>query len=481
MHLNFARRPGGPRVSLQSKMERELIKDLLIRSGDGAAVTVAGWVRTRRDSKGGFSFIELNDGSCLKNIQVLAPADLANYESEIVKTGVGAALVCRGRLVASQGKGQSVEVHATEVQVVGQSDAEFPIQKKRHTFEFLRDIAHLRPRTNTLGAVLRLRSQISFAIHQFFHERSFHYIHTPIITGNDCEGAGQMFRVTTLDLARPPQANGAPDYARDFFHIPVHLTVSGQLEGEACALALGRIYTFGPTFRAENSNTSRHLAEFWMIEPEMSFATLADDAQLAEDFLRYVFRFALERCGEDLEFFNEWVDKTAIARLESLVAEPFLRMTYTEAVAILEQSGRKFEFPVAWGKDLQSEHERYLTEVHLKRPVILTDYPREIKAFYMKLNDDGKTVRAMDVLVPGVGEIIGGSEREDRADVLGERMREFGLEPEHYQWYLDLRRWGSTPHAGFGLGLERLVQFITGMENIRDVTAFPRTPGHAKF
>lgn len=466
-------------------MQRSLIRDVLLLPGDDRQIQLAGWVRSRRDSKGGFSFLEINDGSTIKNIQIVAEATLENYESEILTATTGSSVFVSGVLKASPGKGQSVEVHAESVAVLGGADATFPIQKKRHSFEYLREIAHLRPRTNTFGAVFRLRSAISFAIHSFFQEQGFYYIHTPIITGNDAEGAGQMFHVTNFDLNQIPRDTNSPDkgvaYEKDFFGIPVHLTVSGQLEGEAYAMSLGRIYTFGPTFRAENSNTSRHLAEFWMVEPEMAFATLEDDAQLAEDFLRYVFRYVLEHSRDDLEFFNQWVDKGCLARLESLADSPFERMTYTDAVAVLEKASKKFQFPVAWGRDLQSEHERFLSEEYVKKPVILTDYPKEIKAFYMRLNDDGKTVRAMDVLVPGVGEIIGGSEREDRLDVLESRMREHGLDVDAYQWYLDLRKYGSAPHAGFGLGLERLVQFISGMENIRDVVPFPRTPGNASF
>lgn len=466
-------------------MKRILIRELLSTPGDDRTVQLAGWVRSRRDSKGGFSFLELNDGSVFTSIQVVAPADLPNYASVVLKAATGAAVHVTGTLKESPGKGQSVEVHASQIELLGEAPAEFPIQKKRHSFEYLREIAHLRPRTNTFGAVFRLRSAVSFAVHQFFRERDFHYIHTPIITGNDAEGAGHLFAVTGFDLNMVPREGGSVKWSEDFFGIPTYLTVSGQLEGEAYAMSLGRIYTFGPTFRAENSNTSRHLAEFWMIEPEMAFADLDDDAQLAEDFLKYIFRYVLEHCRTDLDFFNERIDKDAVPRLERLAEAPFERMTYTEAMEILEQAvaskKKTFEFPVKWGVDLQSEHERYLTEEHVRKPLILTDYPKDIKAFYMKLNDDGKTVRAMDVLVPGVGEIIGGSEREARLDVLSERMQAHGLDTDAYAWYLDLRRYGSAPHAGFGLGLERLVQFISGMENIRDVVPFPRTPGNARF
>ncbi|MEQ9363206.1 MAG: asparagine--tRNA ligase, partial [Leptospirales bacterium] len=385
-------------------MQRILIRDALELPGDERSIQVAGWVRTRRDSRGGFSFLEINDGSTIKNIQVVAEAALANYETEILSAATGASVFVSGVLKASPGKGQSVEVHAESVAVLGGADASFPIQKKRHSFEYLREIAHLRPRTNTFGAVFRLRSAVSFAVHNFFQERGFVNVHTPIITGNDAEGAGQLFHVTNFDLSQVPLRNktegGGVAFEKDFFGAPVHLTVSGQLEGEAYAMSLGRIYTFGPTFRAENSNTSRHLAEFWMVEPEMAFATLEDDAGLAEDFLRYIFRHVLEYSRADLEFFNQWIDKGCLARLETLAESSFERMSYTEAISILEKSSKKFEFPVAWGRDLQSEHERFLSEEHVKKPVILTDYPKEIKAFYMRMNDDGKTVRAMDVLVP---------------------------------------------------------------------------------
>ena len=449
--------------------------------GDG--VEIRGWVRTRRDSKGGFSFLEINDGSCMGNLQVIVPAELGNYQSEVLKLGAGCSVVVEGELKASPAKGQATELAARSVRVLGWADpVAYPMQKKGHTFEFLRTQAHLRARTNTLGAVARVRNRICDSIHSFFQEKGFLLVHTPIITGSDCEGAGQMFRVTTLDPANTPRLpDGAVDYSRDFFGKPTHLTVSGQLEGETYACSLGRIYTFGPTFRAENSNTARHLAEFWMIEPEAAFFTLLENMDLAESFLRRIASDVLEHCSEDLDFFVERIDKTARAALTQLATVPFRRISYTEAVRLLENSGESFEYPVRWGIDLQSEHERWLTEKQFKQPIIVFDYPKEIKAFYMRLNDDGKTVRAMDVLVPRVGEIIGGSQREERLDVLEARMRECHLDPEAYWWYLDLRRYGTVPHAGFGLGLERLVQMVTGMANIRDVIPFPRTPQSAEF
>lgn len=449
--------------------------------GDG--VEIRGWVRTRRDSKGGFSFLEINDGSCMGNLQVIVPAELGNYQSEVLKLGAGCSVVVEGELKASPAKGQATELAARSVRVLGWADpVAYPMQKKGHTFEFLRTQAHLRARTNTFGAVARVRNRICDSIHSFFQEKGFLLVHTPIITGSDCEGAGQMFRVTTLDPANTPRLpDGAVDYSRDFFGKPTHLTVSGQLEGETYACSLGRIYTFGPTFRAENSNTARHLAEFWMIEPEAAFFTLLENMDLAESFLRRIASDVLEHCSEDLDFFVERIDKTARAALTQLATVPFRRISYTEAVRLLENSGESFDYPVRWGIDLQSEHERWLTEKQFKQPIIVFDYPKEIKAFYMRLNDDGKTVRAMDVLVPRVGEIIGGSQREERLDVLEARMRECHLDPEAYWWYLDLRRYGTVPHAGFGLGLERLVQMVTGMANIRDVIPFPRTPQSAEF
>jgi asparaginyl-tRNA synthetase len=448
----------------------------------GKQVRLRGWVRTRRDSKGGFSFIELNDGSCQGNVQVVAPGELANYESIVKQLHTGASVAIDGEVKASPAKGQATEVLASRVELLGDAPAEdYPLQKKGHTFEFLRTIAHLRPRTNTFGAISRLRHQVSMSIHQFFHENGFLYIHTPIITASDCEGAGALFRVTTLDAEKPPQAAGKTDFTKDFFAKPAYLTVSGQLQVESFACSLGKVYTFGPTFRAENSNTPRHLAEFWMIEPEMAFYELTDNMDLAEAFLKRIIGDAMKFCAEDMKFFQERIDKELLARLENVLHNPFKRVSYTEGVEILLKSGKTWEFPVAWGTDLQSEHERYLAEEHFKCPVILYDYPRTLKPFYMKVNDDGKTVRAMDVLVPGVGEIIGGSQREERLDVLEARMREQGLDPNAYSWYLDLRRYGTVPHAGFGLGLERTILFLSGMANIRDVIPFPRTPGNAEF
>jgi asparaginyl-tRNA synthetase len=449
----------------------------------GQIVQVHGWVRTRRDSKGGFSFVELNDGSCLGNLQVVASGDLPNYESVVRHLHTGASVVVEGEVRASPAKGQATELHASRVELIGDADPEkYPLQKKGHSFEFLRTIAHLRPRTNTFGAVTRLRNRVSKSIHDFFQERGFLYIHTPIITASDCEGAGALFRVTTIDPAAPPRRDdGAIDYHQDFFGKPAYLTVSGQLQVEAFACSMGKVYTFGPTFRAENSNTPRHLAEFWMIEPEMAFYDLNDNMTLAEEFLKRIIQDALTHSAEDMSFFAERIDKDLFARLRNVMDHPFRRVPYTEAIDILLKSGQKWEFPVAWGNDLQSEHERYLTEKHFQCPVILFDYPRTLKPFYMRVNDDGKTVRAMDVLVPGVGEIIGGSQREERLTVLEERMREQGLNPEGYQWYADLRRFGTVPHSGFGLGLERTLLFLTGMANIRDVIPFPRAPGNAEF
>jgi asparaginyl-tRNA synthetase len=457
----------------------------------GKQVRLRGWVRTRRDSKGGFSFIELNDGSCQGNVQIVAPGELANYETVVKQLHTGASVAIDGEVKASPAKGQATEVLASRVEVLGDASAEsYPLQKKGHTFEFLRTIAHLRPRTNTFGAIARLRHQVSMSIHQFFHENGFLYIHTPIITASDCEGAGALFRVTTLDPDKPPltpdpspqRGEGrAVDFTKDFFHKPAYLTVSGQLQVESFACSLGKVYTFGPTFRAENSNTPRHLAEFWMIEPEMAFYDLKDNMDLAEAFLKRIIGDALKYCAEDMKFFAERIDKDLLARLDNVLNNPFKRLSYTEGVEILIKSGKTWEFPVSWGSDLQSEHERYLAEEHFKCPVILYDYPRTLKPFYMKVNDDGKTVRAMDVLVPGVGEIIGGSQREERLDVLEARMREQGLDPHAYEWYLDLRRYGTVPHSGFGLGLERTVLFLSGMANIRDVIPFPRTPGNAEF
>jgi asparaginyl-tRNA synthetase len=448
----------------------------------GRSARVQGWIRTRRDSKGGFSFLEINDGSCLSNLQVIAEARLPNYETEVRKLTAGCSVTVEGEIKASGGSGQATELLARTVTVHGWADPDaYPLQKKRHSFEKLREWAHLRPRTNTFGAVARVRNCVCRSIHNFFQEDGFLYVHTPVITASDCEGAGAMFRVTTLDLEQLPRKEGKVDYTLDFFDRPSFLTVSGQLEAEIFATAMGKVYTFGPTFRAENSNTSRHLAEFWMVEPEMAFFELADNMELAERFVKRLCRDVLEQCAEDMQFFRQYVDATAIETLDRVLASDFVRLPYTEAVRLLETSGQSFEFPVTWGTDLQSEHERYLTEQHFQRPVILYDYPRTIKPFYMRVNDDERTVRAMDVLVPKVGEIIGGSQREERLDVLQQRMREQGLNEQDYWWYLDLRRFGTVPHAGFGLGVERVIQFVTGMTNIRDVIPFPRTPGSAEF
>ena len=450
----------------------------------GTEVTVRGWVRTRRDSKAGLSFIHVHDGSCFEPLQIIAPGDLPNYQKEISHLSAGCAVVVTGTLVASQGKGQAVELTARAVEVVGWVDdpETYPIQQKRHTLEYLREVAHLRPRTNTLGALTRVRHCLSQAIHRFFHEEGFFWIHTPIITASDAEGAGEMFRVSTLDLANLPRnAEGKIDYTRDFFGREAFLTVSGQLNVEAYCLAMSKVYTFGPTFRAENSNPRRHLAEFWMIEPEIAFAYLAADADLAERFLKSIFAALLAERADDMKFFAERVDKDCIARVERFVSASFARMTYTEAIAALEKSGKAFEFPVRWGMDLQSEHERWLTKEHVGRPVVVMNYPKEIKAFYMRQNDDGKTVAAMDVLAPGIGEIIGGSQREERLDRLDQRLTEMGLDPKIYWWYRDLRRYGTVPHAGFGLGLERTIIYATGIANIRDVIPFPRAPGQAAF
>ncbi|PKL95968.1 MAG: asparagine--tRNA ligase [Gammaproteobacteria bacterium HGW-Gammaproteobacteria-8] len=456
-------------------------------SGDfdvGTPLTVHGWVRTRRDSKAGFSFIQVNDGSCLANLQVVADQALSNYDSEIRRLTTGCSVRCRGTLVESKGRGQTVELKADEVEVLGwvEDPDSYPIQPKHHSFEFLRSVAHLRPRTNTFGAVTRIRHVAARAIHDYFDRNGFFWVNTPIITASDAEGAGELFRVSTLDLANPPRKpDGQVDYGRDFFGRETFLTVSGQLNVEAYCLALDKVYTFGPTFRAENSNTARHLAEFWMIEPEIAFADLEALSQLAEDFLRSVFSQVLERCAADMQFFVERIEPTAIERLERLIASPFVRMDYAEAIRILEQSGQSFEYKPVWGLDLQTEHERYLTERHCQAPVIVMNYPTEIKAFYMRLNDGGETVAAMDVLAPGIGEIIGGSQREERLDVLASRMSPEQLESGAYDWFLDLRRYGTVPHAGFGLGFERLLNYITGLGNIRDVIPYPRTPGSAPF
>lgn len=448
----------------------------------GKEVTVKGWVRTVRNQKT-FSFIELNDGSTLSNFQVVADATMADYNKVIEQLSTGVSVAVTGKLEKAPGDKNDVELHASKVEVIGKCDPEtYPMQKKRHTFEFLRSIAHLRPRTNTIGAVTRLRNALAFATHKFFQERGFLYIHTPIITASDCEGAGKMFQVTTLDMNKVPKTDKqAVDYSQDFFGTPAYLTVSGQLNGEIYACAMTDIYTFGPTFRAENSNTSRHLAEFWMIEPEMAFADLQDDMENAESFLKYVLKYVLENCPEDMQFFDKHVSNGLIERLQQVVDTPFERTSYTFAVRILEKSNKTFEFPVKWGLDLQSEHERYLTEEYFGKPVIITDYPKEIKSFYMRQNEDGKTVAAMDVLVPKIGEIIGGSQREERLDLLERRIKELNMALDPYWWYLELRKYGSVPHAGYGVGFERLIQFASGMENIRDVIPFPRFPGKAEF
>ena len=448
----------------------------------GQTITICGWVRTVRDQKN-FSFVEINDGSTLAGFQVVVDSSMKDYDVLINGLTTGASVKVEGTIVESPGGKQKLEMKASHVEILGHCPAEeYPLQKKRHSFEFLRTIAHLRPRTNTQGAVLRVRNTLAFATHQFFQNQGFLYVQTPIISSSDAEGGGQQFNVTPLPLAQIPKLkDGAVDYSKDFFHRPTYLTVSGQLEGEALACALSDIYTFGPTFRAENSNTSRHLAEFWMIEPEMAFADLKDDMACAEAYLKFIIEAVLKNCAADMEFFDSFIEKGLIARLQHVVSSPFAHLTYTEAVDILKKSGKTFEFPVEWGADLQSEHERYLAEEYCKKPVILTDYPAQIKAFYMKLNPDEKTVADMDVLVPKIGEIIGGSQREDRFDLLKEKIISQGLKIEEYDWYLQLRRFGSVPHAGFGAGFERLVQFVTGMENIRDVIPFPRYPGHAEF
>jgi asparaginyl-tRNA synthetase len=461
-------------------MKRTTVRDALASAGPMDPILVQGWVRTRRDAKG-FSFLEVNDGSCLKGVQVIVDAALPDY-GEIARATTGAAVSVTGKLVASQGAGQKWEIVAQTLAILGEADASYPLQKKGHTLEFLREIAHLRPRSNLFGAVFRTRSRLAYAIHHFFQSRGFVYVHTPIITASDCEGAGELFRVTTLDAQKPPtNTEGKVDFAQDFFAKKSYLTVSGQLEAEVFACALSNVYTFGPTFRAENSHTSRHASEFWMIEPEMAFCDLTGDMDLAEDFVKALIRDAREHCAEDLEFFSKFVDKTLLQRLDFVVERPFARLSYGEAVDILTKSGRTFEFPVAYGTNLQSEHERFLTEEHCKSPVTVYNYPKEIKPFYMRQNDDGKTVAAMDVLVPGIGEIVGGSQREERLDVLRANLAAHQLPESEYAWYLDLRRFGTVPHAGFGLGFERMLMFVTGVGNIRDVIPFARTPGHCEF
>jgi asparaginyl-tRNA synthetase len=460
------------------------IKDLKSRSPEtliGKTLTLQGWIRTARHQKN-FSFLSLNDGSCLSNFQVIVNQDTPHYASLIERMNTGASLKAVGTIVASPAQGQPIEMQAQSITILGDCSGDYPLQKKKHSFEFLRTIAHLRPRTNTQGAVARVRNALAFATHLFFQQQQFIYVQTPIITAADCEGAGELFQVTTLPLNKLPKTpSNEIDFSQDFFGKPAYLTVSGQLNGEAYACALSKIYTFGPTFRAENSNTSRHLAEFWMIEPEVAFATLEDIMQLAEAYIKFTLSYTLEHCKEDLVFFDQFIENGLLSRLQNVLDHPFARITYTEAIDLLLKSSKSFESPVSWGSDLQSEHERYLAEDYFKKPVILTNYPRHIKAFYMRDNEDGKTVAAMDILVPRIGEIIGGSQREDRYELLEKKMRAFHLNPEDYQWYLDLRRYGSVPHGGFGLGFERLVRFVTGIENIRDAIAFPRVPKWAEF
>ena len=461
-------------------LNRNRVKEILNREASGGQVLVQGWVKTKRSS-GSVSFLQVSDGSTLKDLQIVIEPSLPNYEI-VESINTGCSISVAGELVSSEGKGQKFEVKANELKLLGSSDPDTSgLQKKRHTLEFLRENGHLRPRTNTFGAMARVRNATGYAIHQFFQQNGFQHIQTPMITGSDAEGAGAMFRVTTLDPYTASENKDVGDYSQDFFGKPTFLTVSGQLEAEIFASALSDVYTFGPTFRAENSNTTRHLAEFWMVEPEVAFCDLGGVAELAEEFLKYIFTQVLENCSEDMEFFNQWYDKTAISTLESIIESDFERLTYSEAVEILLKANQQFEFPVEWGLDLQSEHERYITEEVVKRPVVVTDYPKDIKAFYMRLNDDGRTVGAMDVLVPRIGEIIGGSQREERYDVLLSRLKGSGLDEDNYWWYLDLRRFGSVPHSGFGLGFERTVQFITGMQNIRDVIPFPRPPNNAEF
>ncbi len=454
------------------------------RAAPDTPVTLKGWVKTRRDSKAGISFVAVSDGSCFHPVQVVAPNTLANYESEVQKLTAGCAVEATGLIVPSPAKGQPFEMQATAIKVVGWVDDPdtYPITPKPHTMEFLREVAHLRSRTNVIGAATRVRHTIASAIHRFFHEHGFLWVNTPIITASDAEGAGELFRVSTLDMMNLPKTpDGKIDFSQDFFGREAFLTVSGQLNVETYCMALSKVYTFGPTFRAENSNTSRHLAEFWMIEPEIAFADLSDDATLAEAMLKYVLKTVLAERADDMAFFDERIEKGLVAKLQAIVDKPFVRMDYTDAIKILETAKEKFEFPVKWGIDLQSEHERYLAEKHVNGPLILMNYPKEIKAFYMRLNDDGRTVAAMDVLAPGIGEIIGGSQREERLEVLDSRMIECGLDPAHYGWYRDLRRYGTVPHAGFGLGFERTVSYVTGLSNVRDVIPFPRTPGNARY
>ncbi|TQI65831.1 asparagine--tRNA ligase [Clostridium sp. KNHs216] len=464
-------------------MKRTEIAELYSKTAElgGKTVMVCGWVRTIRDSKA-LGFIELNDGSCFKGVQIVFESDKISNFTEIAKLNVGSALTVSGELLLTPEAKQPFEIHAAQVEVDGQSTPDYPLQKKRHSLEYLRTIAHLRPRTNTFSAAFRIRSAAAFAIHKFFNENDFVYVHTPLITGSDCEGAGEMFTVTTLDADNPPRTeSGAVDYSQDFFQKHTSLTVSGQLEAECMAMAFGKVYTFGPTFRAEKSYTQRHAAEFWMIEPEIAFADLQDDMELAEAMIKFVIGYVMETCPDDIAFFNQFIDKGLVDRLQNVVDSDFARVTYTEAVELLKKNNDQFEYKVEWGTDLQTEHEKYLTEKVYGKPVFVTDYPKEIKAFYMRLNDDGKTVAAVDLLVPGIGEIIGGSQREERMDVLQQRMKDFHLDEENYWWYLDLRRYGGTKHAGYGLGFERLVMYLTGIANIRDVLPFPRTTGTAEF
>jgi len=456
------------------------IKNALQSAVPIESVRVQGWTRTRRDSKD-FSFIELNDGSSVRNLQVIAKEDVLRNYADIQRLNTGASIVVEGALVPSQGKGQKWELVARNIEIVGGADESYPLQKKGHTPEFLREIAHLRPRSNLFGCVFRVRSRLAFAVHRFFQDRGFVYVHTPIITGSDCEGAGELFRVSTIDVKNPPRKNGEIDYAQDFFARQTYLTVSGQLEAEAFACALTNVYTFGPTFRAENSNTSRHASEFWMIEPEMAFCDLTGNMDLAEELVKYLIGDARKQCPEELELFAKFVDKELLARLDFVIERPFQRITYTEAVELLKKSGEKFEFPIDYGSNLQSEHERWLTEKHFKCPVTVFNFPKEIKPFYMRSNDDGRTVAAIDLLVPGIGEIVGGSQREERLELLEDNMLRHNMDPADYKWYLDLRRYGTVPHSGFGLGFERMLMFITGISNIRDVIPFARTPGSAEF
>lgn len=459
----------------------ERIKDLLNKTPSNDIVVAEGWVRTKRDSKN-VCFLELNDGSCLKGLQIVIDKTTLNNNELLAKITTGASVIARGPIVKSEGGNQAVEMQSCDLTIVGEAGNDYPLQKKRHSIEYLREIGHLRARTNLIGAVMRVRNTLAFGVHEFFQKNGFAYVNTPLISTSDCEGAGEMFQVTTLDLNNVPKnEDGTVDYSKDFFGKMANLTVSGQLEGETYAMALKNIYTFGPTFRAENSNTKRHLAEFWMIEPEMAFCDLQLDMEIAEDFLKFLFKKVLSECQEDMEFFSRFVEKGVKETLESVINTPFAHMTYTKAIEVLSKNNKNFDYPVEWGSDLQTEHERYLTEVYCKSPVIVTDYPKEIKAFYMKLNDDNKTVRGMDVLVPRLGEIIGGSEREADLETLKKRMRELNLNEADYWWYLDLRRFGTVPHAGFGLGFERIVQYVTGVQNIRDVIPYPRTVGNAEF